>query len=185
MSGHMKKFLNSSVWLPFIDQSDFVDIKAFEGCVSLRQFIASMLSYYPPWLLFLYRLRKHLAAILGLAHHPEPEKLPNLHPPDVSFTAGTNVTFFKVRRAKEDKYWISETPQDKHLKAYFGVATEPTSDSINRFYVVTTVYYKHWTGPVYFNFIRPFHHFVVFQMARAGLKRGHDQERKTDLNVSL
>ena len=180
MSNHEEKFLNCSVWLPFIDKSDFADIKVFEGCVSLRQFIATMLSYYPPWLLLLYRLRKHLANILGLIHQPEPEKLPNLHPSDVSFTPGTNVTFFEVRRAMEDKYWISETPHDKHLKAYFGVATEPTSDSRNRFYVVTTVYYKHWTGPVYFNLIRPFHHFVVSQMAHAGLKLRHDKKRKTE-----
>ncbi len=42
--------------------------------------------------------------------------------------------------------------------------------SINRFYVITTVFYKHWTGPVYFNYIRPFHHLVVSQMAKYGLK---------------
>ena len=180
MSSHKELFLNNSVWLPFIDKSDFADIKVFEGCVSLRQFIASMLSYYPPWLLLLYRLRKHLANILGLTHHPDPEKLPNLYPSDVSFTPGAKVTFFEVRRAKEDNYWISETPQDKHLKAYFGVAAKPTSDSRTRFYVVTTVYYKHWTGPFYFNLIRPFHHLVVSQMARSGLKLRPDQERKTE-----
>ena len=180
MSDHKEKFLNSSVWLPFINNSDFSDIKEFEGCVSLRQFIASMLSYYPLWLLLLYRLRKHLANILGLTHHPEPEKLPNLNPSDVSFTPGTKVTFFEVRRAKEDNYWIAETPQDKHLKAYFGVAAKPSSADRTRFYVVTTVYYKHWTGPVYLNLIRPFHHLVVSQMARAGLKLEHDQEGKAE-----
>ena len=57
-----------------------------------------------------------------------------------------------------------------HLKAYFGIAAEPLADTKNRFYVVTTVYYRHWTGPVYFNLIRPFHHLVVSQMAQAGLK---------------
>ncbi len=81
-----------------------------------------------------------------------------------------NVTFFEVRCAKEDAYWISETPRDKHLKAYFGVAAEPLINANNRFYVVTTVFYKHWTGPVYFNLIRPFHHLVVSRMAHAGLK---------------
>ncbi len=57
-----------------------------------------------------------------------------------------NITFFIVRCAKEGKYWISETPDDKHLRAYFGVINEPVSKSINRFYVITSVYYKHWTG---------------------------------------
>jgi hypothetical protein len=170
MSGITEKFLNSSVWLPFTEKSDFTDVKVFEGRVSLSQFIASMLSYYPRWLLLLYQLRKYLANILGLANQPKLEKIPDLHPSDVSFIPGTNVTFFEVRSAKQDNYWISETPQDKHLKAYFGVAIKPSANRINRFYVVTTVYYKHWTGPVYFNIIRPFHHFVVSRMARAGLK---------------
>ena len=40
----------------------------------------------------------------------------------------------------------------------------------NRFYIMTVVHYKHWTGPVYFNMIRPFHHLVVRRMALAGLK---------------
>jgi hypothetical protein len=178
MPSNMEIFLSSSVWLPFTEKSDFTDVKVFEGSVSLSQFIASMLSYCPRWLLLLYRLRKYLANILGLANQPKLEKLPNLHHSDVSFTPGTNVTFFEVRSAKKDSYWISETPQDKHLKAYFGVAVKPASESNNRFFVVTTVYYKHWTGPVYFNLIRPFHHIVVSRMACAGLKHRHDPQNK-------
>ena len=64
---------------------------------------------------------------------------------------------------------MSETPEDNHLKAYFGIAREPVTDSVNRFYVITTVYYKHWTGPVYFNLIRPFLHLVVSRLARHAL----------------
>ena len=79
------------------------------------------------------------------------------------------VTFFVVRCAREGAYWISETPDDRHLRAYFGVVKEPLSQTVSRFFVFTTVYYKHWTGPVYFNLIRPFHHLVVSRMARAGL----------------
>jgi len=88
---------------------------------------------------------------------------------DISFTPGEQVTFFIVRRAREGNFWISETPDDKHLRAYFGVVQEPSSHSLNRFYVITTVFYKHWTGLVYFNLIRPFHHLVVSQMAKCGL----------------
>jgi hypothetical protein len=36
-----------------------------------------------------------------------------------------------------------------------------------RFHVVTIVHYRRWTGPVYFNVIRPFHHLVVYQMAKS------------------
>ncbi|MBW2489556.1 MAG: DUF2867 domain-containing protein, partial [Deltaproteobacteria bacterium] len=135
----------------------------------LRQFVASMLSYYPWWIVQLYRIRKLLVGILGLVKHDAPEELPDLQPEDVSFTPGENVTFFKVRSAQEDLFWISETPDDKHLQAYFGVIREPLNNSLNRFHVITTVYYKHWTGPVYFNLIKPFHHLVVSRMAKHGL----------------
>jgi hypothetical protein len=38
--------------------------------------------------------------------------------------------------------------EDKHLKAYFGVLAEPLDRETRRFYVITVVHYKHWTGPV-------------------------------------
>ena len=153
----------------YYEKADFTDVKVFEGDTTLREFIASMLSYYPWWIVQLYPIRKLLVGILGLVKHKEPEELPNLQPEDIPFNPGEAVTFFTVRCAKEDIYWISETPDDKHLRAYFGVVKEPLGNSINRFHIVTTVYYKHWTGPVYFNLIRPFHHLVVSRMARHGL----------------
>ena len=114
----------------YFKNADFTDVKIFEGKTPLRDFIASMLSYYPWWIVQLYRIRKLVVGILGLVKHEEPEELPNLHPEDVSFTSGEKVTFFIVRCAKEDTYWVSETPDDKHLRAYFGVVTEPVSNSI-------------------------------------------------------
>jgi hypothetical protein len=161
----------------YFEKADFTDVKVFEGKAALRKFIASMLSYYPWWIVRLYRIRKVLAGILGLVKHEAPEKLPHLGPEDVSFTAGERVTFFSVRCAREDIFWVSETPADKHLRAYFGVVKEPVSISTNRFYVFTTVFYKHWTGPIYFNLIRPFHHLVVFRMARYGLTNSPIAER--------
>lgn len=154
----------------YVEKADVTDIKVFEGSTTLRQFIASMLSYYPWWIVQLYRLRKLLVGILGLVKHQAPNALPDLQPEDVSFTPGETVTFFIVRCAEEEQFWMSETPEDKHLKAYFGVVKEPASNAVSRFHVITTVYYKHWTGPVYFNLIRPFHHLVVSQMARHGLR---------------
>ena len=154
---------------PLLERSDIVDIKTAEGHTTLRQFIASMLSYYPWWIVLLYRFRTVVVKILGLVKHEAPEVLPNLQAEDVSFVAGDEVTFFTVRLAKEEKYWVGETPKDKHLRAYFGVVVEPVADNRRRFHVVTIVHYKHWTGPVYFNLIRPFHHLVVSRMARAGV----------------
>ena len=154
----------------FFEESDFTDVKVVEGAVTLRAFIASMLSYYPWWIILLYRIRTLVVFILGLVKHEAPEELPNLSPEEVSFMPGERVTFFIVRKAKEDVYWFSETPEDKHLSAYFGIVVEPLNNDLNRFYVVTTLRYRHWTGPVYFNLIKPFHHLVVSQMARAGVK---------------
>jgi hypothetical protein len=157
---------------PYFEGSDFLDIKVVESRTDLRKFIAAMLSYYPWWVVTLYRLRSFLVRILGLVRHEAPEELPKLRAEDISFKAEENVTFFTIRNAQEEIYWFSETPEDKHLRAYFGIIVEPLKNDLKRFYVVTIVHYKHWTGPVYFNLIRPFHHLVVSRMARAGALSG-------------
>jgi len=154
---------------PLFERSDVVDIKTTGGDTTLRRFIAAMLSYYPWWVVMLYRIRTVLVKILGLVEHQAPDVLPQLQTEEVSFVAGDTVTFFTVRFAKEEQYWVGETPEDKHLRAYFGVVVEPLAENRRRFHVVTIVQYKHWTGPVYFNLIRPFHHLVVSQMMRAGV----------------
>lgn len=165
--------MNTISQIPQIAQllkgSNYIDVKTIEGQTSLRQFIASMLSYYPGWIVFLYRIRTILVKLLGLVEHPAPEALPKLGPQDVSFVVGEAATFFTVRLAEEKHYWVGETPEDKHLSAYFAVVVEPIEGNCKRFHVATIVYYQHWTGPVYFNLIRPFHHLVVGQMIRAGV----------------
>jgi hypothetical protein len=158
---------------PLLKGSNHIDVKTIEGQISLRRFIASMLSYYPGWIVFLYRIRAILVKLLGLVEHPAPEALPKLDPEDVSFVVGEAVTFFTVRLAEEKHFWVGETPEDKHLSAYLGVAVEPLEDHRKRFHVATIVHYKHWTGPVYFNLIRPFHHLVVGRMMRAGVQQTH------------
>ena len=115
---------------PLLKGSNYIDVKTIEGQTSLRQFMASMLSYYPGWIVFLYRIRAILVKLLGLVKHPAPEALPKLGPQDVSFEVGEAVTFFTVRLAEEKHYWIGETPEDKHLGAYFGVVVEPLEDNL-------------------------------------------------------
>ena len=149
--------------------ANHVDVKVVEGDVSMRQFIASMLSYYPRWIVFLYYVRAVFVRLLGMRQPSKPDELPRLKPEDISITPGEYATFFIVRQAREEEYWFSETPEDKHLQAYFGIIVEPVNEHLNRFHVLTIVHYKHWTGPVYFNLIRPFHHLVVSRMARAGV----------------
>ena len=155
----------------YLDNADHVDVKTIEGDVSLRHFVAGMLSYDPWWIVLLYQLRTLRVAMLGLVKHETPAALPSLTPEKVPFEPGETASFFVVRAAKENAYWVSETPEDKHLTAFFGVVAAPSTSSLNRFHVFTSVRYLHWTGPVYFNIIRPFHHLVVSRMMKAGIRQ--------------
>ena len=157
----------------YFKNADHIDVKTIESDVDLRSFISGMLSYYPWWVVSLYRIRKILVGILGLIRHEKPETLPSIKPEDLSFERGENASFFIVRDAKEDMYWVSETPDDKHLTASFGVIAEKLSQNFARYHVFTCVKYLHWTGPVYFNLIRPFHHIVVRSMMKSGIKKRH------------
>ena len=148
---------------------DHVDVKTIEGDTSLRSFISGMLSYYPWWILVLYRIREFVVKLLGLVKHEKPEVLPAIMPENLPFEPGKNASFFIVRKAQENTYWVSETPPDKHLTAIFGVVTENLSNGLTKFHVFTSVTYIHWTGSIYFNLIRPFHHLVVSRMMKAGV----------------
>jgi Protein of unknown function (DUF2867) len=160
----------TDVLKPFLTHANHVDVKQVEGNVTLERFMLGMLSYSPWWLRMLYRVRVCLVKILGLdGQHPE-VGVAGLIPREVSFQPGETVLFFTVRCAKRENYWIAETPEDKHLKAYLAVLAQPSAADATVFRVVTIVHYKHWTGPVYFNLIRPFHHLVVSRMAHAGAR---------------
>lgn len=154
----------------YVHNADHIDVKTIEGNVGLRRFISGMLSYYPWWIVALYRIRKVLVNLLGLVKHEEPETLPAITPETLAFTPGENASFFIVVASKEDTYWVAVTPEDKHLSAFLGVVAEELGDHRTRFHVFTSVKYLHWTGPVYFNIIRPFHHLVVSFMMKAGIK---------------
>jgi len=154
----------------YFKDADHIDIKTIEGDTDLRSFISGMLSYYPLWLVSLYRIREIIVGILGLVRHEMPETLPSIKPEDLSFEPGGNASFFIVRDAKENVYWVAETPEDNHLTAFFGVVAERLNQNYTKYQVFTCVTYLHWIGPVYFNLIRPFHHIVVKSMMKAGIK---------------
>jgi hypothetical protein len=156
---------------------DHVDVKTIEGEVSLRRFVSGMLSYSPWWIVCLYQVREFLVKALGLVKHEKPDILPSVRLEDLSFTSGDQAFLFMVRAAKEDAYWVSETPNDKHLAAFLGVVAEPMSHHMTRFHLFTSVRYLHWTGPVYFNLIRPFHHLVVSSMMRHGIRQPEFHEK--------
>ena len=153
-----------------LKNADHVDVKTVQGSNSLAEFISGMLSFRPSWLIFFYRIRKMLVPLLGLHQDAGPEMLTPLRAGDIPFQPGRKASFFTVRLAEKNKYWVAETPDEKHLQAFVGIFRQRVNQQTNNFHVMTVVHYKHWTGPVYFNIIRPFHHLVVKQMALAGTK---------------
>lgn len=150
----------------FMVGADVTDIKQFESPVDMRRFVAGMFSYNPGWIKFLYSVRWGFVRLLGMKQDGIPQSQ-TLAPQDVPMQADTNLAFFHVKAAKEDAYWVADATE-KHLTAVLGVVREPLAEGKNRYWVLTLVHYHHWTGPVYFNVIRPFHHLVVNKMARSG-----------------
>jgi hypothetical protein len=150
---------------PVLRNASHIDIKTVESDVSLRQFIAQMMTYQPGWVTFLYRVRAVFVRLLGMRQEGIPQPI-KLRPEDVPMSPDLPAAFFKVRMAKEEAYWVAEV-KDAHLNAALCVVVEPLNGK-KRFHVVTVVHYNTWQGPLYFNVIRPFHHLVVGKMAQAG-----------------
>ena len=155
---------------PCLTGKDIVDVKTITARADLRTFVARMMSYYPWWLRALYGVREVLVRLLGLVRHEVQEGMRSYRPDEIPFAPGGRVQVFIVEAAREEAYWVVTSPPDKHLTAWFGVAVEALGDGRNRFHVLTTVAYVHWTGPVYYNLIRPFHHLVVRRMMAAGAR---------------
>ncbi len=149
---------------PFAQGADHVDVKTVESETSLRGFLAGLLSYQPTWVTALYGVRAVFVRLLGMRQHglPRPQ---HLRPEDIPMAPGAAASFFTVRHAEEEHVWVVSVV-DTHLEATLAVVMEPTGGPRKRFHVVTLVHYRKWTGPVYFNVIRPFHHLVVGAMAR-------------------
>lgn len=150
-------------------EADVIDVKTFYSEADLRQFVAGMICHEPWWIRFLYGVRKFFVPLLGLKQAGIP-KMPKWKPADVPMQRGEMAAFFTVQAAEEDHFWLAGIT-DEHLAAYLGVIADD-SEPKRRYSVITLVMYRHWTGPVYFNVIRPFHHVVVGSMGRAGARAG-------------
>lgn len=146
--------------------ADHVDVKTVESANSLREFIAGFASYSPPWVRALYVARWGFVRLLGMRQEGVPAARA-ITPEGVPMRAGERLRVFTVEAADEDRYWVAGA-DDTHLRACLGIVAEPLRENRRRFYVYTVVHYKNWTGTVYFNVIRPFHHLVVGRMMRAG-----------------
>ncbi|MFP2931161.1 DUF6463 family protein [Pyxidicoccus sp. 3LG] len=150
---------------PFAEGADHVDVKTVESEASLRAFLAGLLSYQPAWVSALFRVRAVFVRLLGMRQHGMPGPMRS-RPEDIPMVRGSAASFFTVRHAEEEHVWVASAA-DTHLEALLAVVVEPGEGPRRRFHVVTVVHYRKWTGPVYFNVIRPFHHLVVGCMARA------------------
>ena len=148
-------------------EADHVDVKTFDGEVNLREFLANMFSYYPGWIKSLYGVRWFFVRLLGMKQSGVPE-MKTVRPEDVHFVPGKRAAFFEVKAAEEERFYIAGATES-HLTAHLAVVCEPLAANVKRYHVLTIVHYHNWTGPVYFNVIRPFHHLVVNQMGKAGL----------------
>ncbi len=155
---------------PEAASADHVDVKTVEGPVDLRRFLSGMMDYKPAWYKALFKVRGVLAKGFGLWHE-DLDARPDCAPEDVSFEPGGMLKFFRVVRAEEDAYWVGDAG-DRHLDAFVCVLVDDLPCGGRRFHTATVVVYKHWTGPVYFNLIRPFHHLVVDRMVRRGARGG-------------
>lgn len=154
----------------FTKSADHLDAVNTYGSLSLREGISNALSWQPTWLKLLFLSRAGLARLMHLKH-PSPSSHRTLEPEEISFHPGDKLGFFTVSAGKEDAY-IVLTAEDTHLIAHLILEVEPAAtDSLCRFQIITAVHHRRWTGPLYFNIIRPFHHIVMQRMLAAAMTR--------------
>lgn len=148
---------------------DHIDVKTFHGQGRMDAFIAGFISYYPAWIKALYGVRWGFVRLLGMKQTGIPDEKLTMQPQDVPMKRGQPATFFTVVEAEVERYWLVSA-SDKHLSAFLCILNEQGESDSRIFTVITLVEYRHWTGPVYFNVIRPFHHLVVNEMGKAGVR---------------
>ena len=159
---------------PLLTVADHVDVKIAEADVTLREFVSGALGWQPGWMRMLFRARVVFARLLRL-RDPEIPAGSRLRPEEIPFSPGGKVWFFTVVGAAEDRYIVLEAA-DTHLTGYLAVVAEPLAHGRTRFHNITIVKYHRWTGPLYFNVIRPFHHLIVRSLVNADA-RGKRAER--------
>jgi len=149
--------------------ADHVDIKTIEGEAPMQAFVAGMIGHQPAWMTFLYGVRWVFVRLLGMTQKGLPRTSKSTRK-TIPMTPGQKLSFFTVTAAEDERFWVAGNT-DTHLTAHLGVVVESLEKGRKRFYVLTVVHYHKWTGPVYFNVIRPFHHLVVNSMMKGGMRQ--------------
>lgn len=150
--------------------ADYSDCYSAISGKPLRAVVAGCLSFMPGWARALYRVRAGFVRLLGMRQDRIPFNEP-VREDEVSMTPGGKARFFTVTMAREESYWFAGSTE-KHLSGQIGIIAEPLPDGRRRFHLLTVVKYRHWTGPVYFNVIRPFHHLIVRSTLRSAVREG-------------
>lgn len=151
------------------EAADYIGIKTVDAEISLERFLVKIFSYRPTLIRTLYRLRAPLVRLLGFKQDTLPD-LDEWIPEEFPMLACGTVWFFTVQRVRKDWFWIAGCPRDRHLDADMAVVARPLNGRRKRFYLVTVVRYKHWTGPLYFNLIRLFNLYLVNRMAHCAAR---------------
>jgi hypothetical protein len=151
-----------------LQDADYVDCYSTLSNKSLRAMVAACLSFMPGWARALYWIRAGFVRLLGMRQERMPFDAP-VREADVSLTPGDRVDFLTVAMARDGTYWVGQATEE-HLSAHIGIIAQALEDGRKRFHLLTVVHYRHWTGPVYFNVIRPFHHVIVKAMLKAAVK---------------
>ncbi|MEF2145030.1 MAG: DUF2867 domain-containing protein [Desulfovibrionaceae bacterium] len=159
-----RRFRDFPELAPYLKDMDHIDIKSAESEKDLRTVLVGLIGHCPSWLKGFYKLRGLLARMLGLKHDSDISTA-TVRPEDISMTPGETARFFTVVSAKEDSWWVGEA-SDRHLSAWMLLIREQQEQGPARYHVVTSVRHHHWTGPLYFKLILPFHHLIVRSMLR-------------------
>ncbi len=152
-----------------LEDADYIGLKVIESEDGLKSVLSKMFSYRPALVRLLYRIRSPFVRLLGFKQDAMPD-LEEWIPDDFPMLPCGNVWFFTVQKVEQGRFWIAGCPRDRHLDADMAVVAQPIGAKRNRFYIATTVRYKHWTGPVYFNVIRWFSMILVNRMARMAVR---------------
>ena len=150
----------------FTRSANHLDAVSAYAALSLRECISNALSWQPAWLKILFLARGGLARLMRL-EHPSGRPSHSLRPDEISFHPGDRLAFFTVSAGQEDAFLVL-TAEDTHLTGHLIVEVDPSDTGTERrFRVLTAVHYRRWTGLLYFNIIRPFHHIIMHRMIAA------------------
>ena len=145
----------------YLDGANHIDVKSGEGTLSLREFVAGLLSYKPGWMRVLWKVRVWLLKVLGQGGNDVSGE-GQLTAESLPIETGQEALFFTVAESDGETYWVA-IGEESHLGMALGVVVQPVEgqEDMKKFSVITVVQYRNFAGSIYFNLIRPFHHLVV------------------------